>query len=563
MTAGNPAVLVVGAGPTGLMMALGLALHQVPCRIIDRAPAPGDKSKAIAIHARTLEIFESLGIVEEIVRCGQKLRGMHLAADGREVIHVTFDRIPSRYPYVLALAQSETERILRERLASLGREVEWQTELVALTQAGNSISAAIRRPDGGEERLSLPFLIGCDGAHSTVRHLLGMPFEGSQYEETFLLADVQVDWQFGDEDARTYLSSIGTAAYFPMGGGRCRIIAEMTPEGGQIPSEPTLADTQALVDRLGPSGTMLSDPRWLATFRISRRKVRNYRQGRVFVAGDAAHIHSPAGGQGMNTGIQDAHNLAWKLALVTGGAAAPSLLDSFQAERHAVAEQVLRTSDTMTRMITIRNPVARAIRDFLVPAIASQGFVQKRFSRTIAEVTINYRRSPIVAQSRPRLRDAIRASGLGAKAWWAFSTGPRPGDRAPDASPLRSGERDDRRLLELIDPARHNLILFGGIEAPPGADAGLRELAEMVAEGFSALIAVNVLLIDNATGETWPGNLVVDPELAAHRAYGAVAPCLYLIRPDGYVGFRGLPPDRNSLGGFLSRIFRLRAFGVS
>ena len=139
----------------------------------------------------------------------------------------------------------------------------------------------------------------------------------------------------------------------------------------------------------------------------------------------------------------------------------------------------------------------------------------------------------------------------------------RPGDRAPDASPLRSGGRDDRRLLELIDPARHNLILLGGIETPSGADAGLREVAEMVAEGFGALIAVHVVTIDDVSGENWPGNLVVDSELAAHRAYGAVAPCLYLIRPDLYVGFRGLPPDRNSLGGFLSRIFRLRAFGVS
>ena len=559
----NPAVLVAGAGPTGLMMALGLTLHGAPCRIIDRAPAPSDKSKAIAIHARTLEIFESLGIAEEVVRRGHKLHGMHLAADGREVIHVSFDRVPSRYPYILALPQSETERIMLERLAGMGRQVERQTELVAFSQSGNGVSATIRRPDGGEERLSVPFLIGCDGAHSTVRHVLGMPFEGSQYEETFLLADVQVDWQFSDEDARTYLSSSGTAAYFPLGGGRYRIIAEIAPETGQIPQEPTLADTQALVDRLGPAGTVLSDPQWLTTFQIHRRKVRNYRQGRVFVAGDAAHIHSPAGGQGMNTGIQDAHNLAWKLALVVGGAAAPSLLDSFQAERHAVAEHVLRTSDTMTRMITIRNPVARAIRDFLVPAIASQGFIQKRFSRTIAEVAINYRRSPIVGESRPRLREALRSTRLGAKAWWAFTTGPRPGDRAPDASPLRSGGRDDQRLLELIDPARHNLLLLGGIEVPPDAIAGLREVAEMVVEGFGSLIAVHVVLIDDASGETWPGQLVVDPELAAHRAYGAVAPCLYLIRPDGYVGFRGLPPDRNSLGGFLSRIFRLRAFSGS
>ncbi len=463
----NAAVLVVGAGPTGLMMALGLTLHRVPCRIIDKAAEPNDKSKAIAIHARTLEIFEGLGIADEVVQRGHQVRGMHLAADGRDVIHVTFDRVPSRYPYILTLAQSETERILQERLEGMGRQVERQTELLAFSQNGNCVTATIRRPDGREERLSTRFLIGCDGAHSTVRHVLAMPFEGAEYEELFLLADVQVSWQFADDEARSFLSSAGTAAFFPMGQGRHRIIAEMAPDAVRSIEEPTLAEAQVLIDRLAPAGTVLADPRWLAGFRIHRRKVANYRKGRVFLAGDAAHIHSPAWGQGMNTGIQDAHNLAWKLALVVGGASAPSLLDSFQAERHAVAEQVLRTSDAITRMITIRNPVARAIRDCLIPAIASQGFIQRRFSRTIAEVSVNYRRSPIVGESRPRLRDALRSPRLGAKAWWAFSTGPRPGDRAPDPSPLRSDQADGKRLLELIDPARHNLLLFGGIEPGP------------------------------------------------------------------------------------------------
>ena len=555
------AVMVVGAGPTGLMMALGLALHRVPCRIIDQAPAPSDKSKALAIHARTLETFESIGIAGEAVKRGHRLRGMHITVDGHPVINVTFESIPSRYPFVLTLPQSETEHLMLERLASFGIQVERQTQLTGLRQTDDAVTATLRAPDGGEERVVTPYLVGCDGAHSTVRHVLGMPFEGADYEEVFLLADTQISWPFPEDEARTFLGPAGAAAYFPLGGGRYRMIAEMPPNTAPDGHEPTLAEAQALVDRLGPPGTTLSDPHWLATFRTHRRKTAHYRNGRVFVAGDAAHIHSPAGGQGMNTGIQDAHNLAWKLALVTTGAAAPTLLDSFEAERHAVAQQVLRTSDAMLRMATTRNPVARAVRHYLVPAIASQGFVQKRFSRTMAEVSVNYRHSPIVGESRPRLRDAMRTPALGANPWWAFNTGPRPGDRAPDVSPLRVGNRETQWLFELLDPVRHNLLLFGGIEPRPGNDARLRDLAGMIADGFSSLIAVHLVVIEGVPAQTWPAQVIVDADLAAHRAYGAVASCLYLIRPDGYVGFRGLPPDRVSLGGFLSRIFRLRAFG--
>ena len=460
-------VMVVGAGPTGLMMAAGLKMHGVPCRIIDKEAAASDKSRALAIHARTLEIFESLGIADEFVERGQKLRGMHVSMEGKPVIHATFDRIPSRYAYVLSLPQSETERILEQHLEKMDVRVERSTELIGLTQDADAVTATIRRADGAQQRFTTPYLIGCDGAHSTVRHVLGLRFHGAEYEELFVLADVQISWQFGEDEARAYLSSEGTAAYFPMGRGRYRIIVQV-PETAQISPEPTLAEAQALVDRLGPPATILSDPHWLTAFRIHRRKVPSYRDRRVFVAGDAAHIHSPVGGQGMNTGIQDAHNLAWKLALVIKGAAGPSLLDSFQAERHPVAEQVLRTTDTMTRIATVRNPLARALRDFLMPVLASQGFVQKRFARSLAELAVNYHRSPIVAQIRPRLRDAVRQPGLGAKAWWAFSTGPRPGDWAPDAAPLVAGERTGLRLNQVLDPVRHNLMLLRGIEPTLG-----------------------------------------------------------------------------------------------
>ncbi|HEY2106414.1 MAG TPA: FAD-dependent monooxygenase, partial [Candidatus Binataceae bacterium] len=497
-------VLVIGAGPTGLMMAAELKLHGVSCRIIDKEAAASDKSKALAIHARTLEILESLGLADQFVGRGQKLLGMHVVMEGKPVIHATFDRIPSRYPYVLSLPQSETERILAQHLEKLEVQVERKAELIGLTQDADAVIATVRRADGAQEHLTAPYLIGCDGAHSAVRQALGLRFEGMEYEELFVLADVQISWEFGEDEARAYLSPEGTAAYFPMGGGRYRIIVQVPPGTTALSPEPTLAETQALVDRFGPSGATLSDPHWLAAFRIHRRKVPSYRDRRVFVVGDVAHIHSPVGWHGMNTGIQDAHNLAWKLALVIRGAAAPALLDSFQAERHPVAEQVLRTTDTMTRIATVRNPLARALRDFLMPVLVSQGFVQKRFTRSLAELAVNYHRSPIVAQARPRLRDAVRQPGLGAKAWWAFSTGPRPGDRAPDAAPLAAGERTGVRLHQMMDPVRHNLMLLRGIEPALGVDIVLQDVAEMIADGFGSLVAIHLIVIDGAPPQSFP-----------------------------------------------------------
>jgi 2-polyprenyl-6-methoxyphenol hydroxylase-like FAD-dependent oxidoreductase len=560
MTETGAAILVVGAGPTGLMMAAELALHGVKCRIIDKEAAPSDKSKALAIHARTLEVLESLGIADEFVTQGHKLHGMQIFIEGKPAVHARLDRIASRYPYVLALAQNETERILEQHLATRGVQVERQTELTGLSQDGDGVSAMLRRADGAQERFTTPYLIGCDGAHSTVRHVLGLRFEGAAYEELFVLADVQIAWQFADDEARIYVNPEGMAAYFPMGRGRYRLIAEL-PQNAAISPEPSLAEVQAVVDRFGPSGTILSQPHWLATFRIHRRKVASYRSGRVFVAGDAAHIHSPAGGQGMNTGIQDVHNLAWKLALVLKGAAAPALLDSYQAERHPVAEQVLRTSDAMTRVISLRNPLARAVRDFVIPVAASQSFVQKRFTRDLAELSVNYRRSPIVGQSLPSLRDALRQPGLGARAWWAFNAGPHPGDRAPDVTGLKMGAQSATRLYEALDPTRHNLLLFVGNDPMPGGDTALRDVAEMAAEGFGALIKVLLIAPESGRTQSWPQQLMVtDPDAAAHRAYGASVPCLYLLRPDRYVGFRSLLPGRSALGGYVSRIFRLRAF---
>jgi hypothetical protein len=199
------------------------------------------------------------------------------------------------------------------------------------------------------------------------------------------------------------------------------------------------------------------------------------------------------------------------------------------------------------------------VRDFVIPVAASQSFVQKRFMRDLAELSVNYRRSPIVAQTLPDLRDALRQPGLGARAWWAFNAGPHPGDRAPDAA-LKTGDQSGIRLYEALDPTRHNLVLFTGMDPIAGGDTALRDSAQMIAEGFDALIKVLVVGSENARAQSWPGQMLIDPDHTAHRAYGASVQCLYLLRPDRYVGFRSLLPGRASLGGYLSRIFRLRAF---
>ena len=460
----NEFVLIVGAGPVGMTLASELARYGVRVRIVDKAAARTDKSKAMVLWSRTLELLDRGGGrgSAPFVEAGFKVAGVAFVADGKDVGRVAMDGIPSAYNYALTIPQSETERLLEERLAGQGVAVERNTEVTAFTMGPGGVDAILRHADGQEEAVRASWLVGCDGAHSAVRHALGAPFSGETLLSDWFLADVHMTgYPRPDTDASIHWHRDGVLILFPIKPGRYRIIGDLPPTDAKVPLSPTLKQVQALVDRRGPAGTTVFDPVWLSGFRINGRKVAEYRHGRVFLAGDAAHVHSPAGGQGMNTGMQDAMNLAWKLALVVRGACRESLLDSYSPERSAVGDQVLEAAGRLTAVATLKNPVAQVLRNLAGHALLGLPRVAHGVADTMSEVAIRYAESPL---NGPGLYDM-----------------PKPGERVAPATgqrPVGSGsvplfvlfaeggsEADAlvRRFGGLLDPEVRPPLRAGGI----------------------------------------------------------------------------------------------------
>jgi 2-polyprenyl-6-methoxyphenol hydroxylase-like FAD-dependent oxidoreductase len=545
-------VLICGAGPTGLMLASELVRHGMRVRIVDKAPGPAEQSRALGMQARMLEVFDSIGLADTMIAHGHKVHGVNAFAGGKRIAHISFDEIESPYRFVLVIPQSQTERILIEHLASLGVSVERGVELTGFTQDADSVAATLRMPDGREESCRSSWIAGCDGAHSVVRQTLGLPFEGIQYDEAFWLIDCHMDWSQPDDELYLYPDADRLFALFPMGNGRWRVVATIDANDNR---EPALESVETALRALGLD-LHLHDPTWLSHFRINRLRVTGYRVGRAFVCGDAAHVHSPAGGQGMNTGLQDAHNLAWKLALAESGAARPELLDTFHAERHPIAVDVLETSDLLTRFATMRNPVAKAIRDRLAPVLTALEVVQHRASRTISELVVNYRTSPIVGEHRSGLVENLRrAGGAGVGAWYDFAHGPAAGDHAPDAEPIELDHGSADRLYDLLRGTTHTLLLFSGVDS--GEDCNdLLAIAHGANDRFPDQLRAYLVMARDQSEASADLPKIRDFSHAMHRRYGAGARCLYLIRPDAYVGFRSQPAETQSLLEHLARIFK-------
>jgi 2-polyprenyl-6-methoxyphenol hydroxylase-like FAD-dependent oxidoreductase len=356
----RPKALIVGAGPTGLVMAHELARDGIQCRLIDKAAHRAMESRAIAIHSRTVETFELMRLADAFLSAGHRIAGVNVYGEHGRIAHAAFGMLETRYPFVLGVPQDETERILEECLARLGVRVERNTELVSMAQHESSVAARLRTADRVQE-VEADWLLGCDGAHSTVREQLGISFSGATYPEHFVLADVKVAGDLDHAEAQVWLQREGALAFFPLPEDRWRLIVINSPPGWH--DEPGLAQCQALVDERGLDRLRLGDPRWTAVFRIHRREAARFRKGRVFLLGDAAHIHSPVGGQGMNMGIQDAFNLGWKLSLVLGNRGHPRLLESYEAERKPVDEAVIRQTDRATRVVSLhgQSPASSAI----------------------------------------------------------------------------------------------------------------------------------------------------------------------------------------------------------
>ncbi|MGE0577185.1 FAD-dependent monooxygenase [Reyranella sp.] len=455
--ANNPQVLIAGAGPVGLTMANELVRRGIGVRIVDKAPARTDKSKALVLWSRTLELLDDAGYVKGFLSAGMQAHGATIST-GREIVaNVSLDSIDSRYPYALMIPQSETERVLDEHLVARGVTVERPVELTKFTDTGSGIEATLKKASGETETVSADWLIGCDGAHSSVRHGLGFAFEGSTLQSDWALADGFIAGLEPKDRLHIFWHRDGILAFFPIVGDRWRVIGDLgAAEGESHRADPTLEEIQALLSHRSGRDLVMTNPYWLACFRINERKVKDYRKGRVFLAGDAAHIHSPAGGQGMNTGMQDAFNLAWKLSLVIQGSARPALLDSYSPERSAVGDRVLRNAGRLTEAAIARNPIVQGVRNTIVRFATSFPLIQHKIADQLSEMDIGYPDSPLT------FTDGIGGSG------------PSPGERWPH--PLPEGPQGAR--FTAIGPAAAVAALArnfpGLVVAKPNPEITLR-----------------------------------------------------------------------------------------
>ncbi len=513
---GSLDVLVVGGRTTGLMMAIRLRRQGLSVRVVDKSPGIDLHSRATLVHSRTLEILHTLGIAEDICARGQALCGMRLFTQGQLVLSTEDPPVDSPFPYGIALSQPKIEAMLEEQLKALDVAVERSTELVSLDQSPEGVRALLRHPDGREEIVESAWLIGCDGAHSQVRHLLGIGFPGEPSRYPYLLADVVVEGAEPWDSYFYFLHDEGDLFFMLLDEGRRLIVANM-PEDHPIGADPSLEEVQDLVARRSLGRYPLSDPRWLTYFRIHYRLAERYRKGRVFLAGDAAHLNSLIGGHGMNTGIQDACNLAWKLTLAIRGTASDALLDSYEAERRPVAEAMIAATKALTEPGERYPHLSAEERQTLVDSFKMQPDEVMAFRRNLEELDLDYGASPICLEGDATLPDDLR-----------------PGLEARDVTGL-SIEGESRALFELLGGPKHCLLLF----AKSSADA--LQVASEVADRHSDWIDVHLILSAEPTGGP-PSSLsaIVDQEHALAQRYGMEDGGLYLIRqtdtlPTGHV----------------------------
>lgn len=550
-------VTIAGAGPVGLTLAAELRRAGVACRIVDRLPARLPFAKAVGVQPRTLEIWERMGLVREVLDAAVTMRGQLTYENGAE--HGRFDLVlPPEVPYrFAALPQYETERILEEFLGRFGTAIERSTELVAFAQDADGVTSRLTTASGAEEEVRSRFLVGCDGAHSVVRKGLGLSFEGGAFPEEYMLADVEVGWSLppGYGVRATHRGEDGAVddllVCIPLPGtGRYRMSMLVPPElsaarragsgsasgsgsggggdggdggdgvahGLEGGTAPALADVQKVLDRLAPEPVTASALRWSSVFRISHRLVDRYGEGRVFVAGDAAHIHPPTGAQGMNTGVQDACNLAWKLALAVGDAAGPRLLAGYDAERRPVGEEVVGR--------TVRHAAEGVQADPTDPAT---------LLLREAQLLVNYRESPLVSPLPPDDEAALR-----------------PGDRAPDCGGLTGDiAAYPMRLFDVLSGRGHVLLVYGHHPAGDTAD----DLASAARELSHGRMATRWILPADAPDTSIQLPYHRDSQGQFAQMYDPGEGAAFVVRPDGYLGARLSPPTVTELRAALGRVF--------
>ncbi|PIQ22038.1 MAG: pentachlorophenol monooxygenase [Cytophagales bacterium CG18_big_fil_WC_8_21_14_2_50_42_9] len=530
----KPAVLIVGAGPTGLMMACQLASRSIPFRIIDRKTGPSKLSKALVVQARTLEIFEQMGIAAAALSQGQMATGINFILEGRSVQHINLEGIghdKSPFPYMYVLEQSKTEQLLLQFLAQYHIAVEWNTQLLSLEQNEEEVTVTLHYKDISEEELTVPWLVGADGSQSRVRQELYIDFLGGSYEHTFLVADTEIDWKYNHQELFLCLSEKTLAAIFPMAGERRYRLVSFLPPKLDRNTKPDFATVARSLEKDLGLNLKFRNTNWYSTYRLHHRYARQFSKDRCFLAGDAAHVHSPAGGQGMNTGLQDAYNLAWKLALVIQEAVEPDLLLTYQDERLPVAKNLVASTDKLFSFMVSSNPVMRFLRLNTLPLLFKKVFrynsVRSSIFKRVSQTGIRYQKSRLSVTAAAEKHFPEQA--------------PHPGDRVPYMSVFSADQQRKMSLYSLLHHSYFTLLIFKSTFGPDRAEQLKEELEAELEIYYPELVHTQII---------YPH----EENHVLYDQFGINEDAFYLIRPDNYIAFRAQPANVESLMQYLTNV---------
>ena len=533
-------VLVIGGGPTGLMAALLMHRAGVDVRVVDPRLQPSTESRALVMLARSIELFASLGLSEKLFARGALTTDVEFFVSGKKLGGLHFDKAhapDTPFQFSLAIPQADTEAVLIEALSEAGLKVDRGIEVTGLHQDDEQVTVGGNQPSGEAITLRAHYVIGADGAHSVVRKTLALKFDGSEYAQDFLLGDVEVDWLLDRTGFRGFMHGDRLGLFMPLSGtGTSRVMAtNLTPNGNvdQTTGELTLGELQDAFEKAACLPVTLRNPRWLTHFRSHHRCVDRFRVGRVFVAGDAAHIHSPAGGQGMNTGLQDAANLAWKLALAVKGTANDELLDSYEGERLPVARSVVHLTDSLFSAAAGQSGWTARLRDALAPLVigpaASLDVVQGKAFRTFSQIDIDYPASIAVIRQAGH-----RQAGTA-----------RPGLRAPNAQLSRH-----RDLFDLLQGFRFHVLVLSLVRLD---EQGLKALQALAGTLKTEMCDVHLIVRLTFAPHDSIERVERTEVFERYEVTGQVNQAIVLVRPDGYVGWRGEGLDMDGCRNYLQR----------
>jgi 2-polyprenyl-6-methoxyphenol hydroxylase-like FAD-dependent oxidoreductase len=519
----KPEVLIIGAGPTGLMMACQLTMHDIPFRIVDKTEDHTTQSRALVIQARSLEILDQMRIAEKAIQRGKIARAIGAFFNGKKVLRVIVNDMGgglTRFPYFLMLEQSHTEEILVEFLKEHGHQVERRTELKRLTQNIDEVTSVLKLPNGQEETVKTKFVIGADGAHSIVREQLNIPFGGKTYQESLFVLDCKAEVGIPTDEMYLTFGEIAVGGFFPLTNGRWRILGNI-PKEVEGKEEITFEDIEKDFAKRIHMNVKLYDPQWISAYHSHHRYASAFRRDSSFLIGDAAHIHSPVGAQGMNTGLQDAYNLAWKLALVLKGKAKNTLLDSYTAERITIAKKLVRSTDRIFSVVTSSNIIIKTFRLYIIPAVLRLAapvfqklkFIQRFAFKGISEIGISYRQSSL-----------SQNASFGRFPHYT----PKPGDRLPFII-FKDVNGNEINIQEKMRGKFFCLFIF--------SDNSPQELISAV-KPFKDLFSIEIIPMTSQTK-------------ILYKEFGIKNNGCYLVRPDSYIAYRSQSLEAGKLENYL------------